>query len=206
MRKPLIIAAGLSLCLLGAAALAQTALTPQQTRASAAPAGTYNLDPKHTTVMARMAHAGGTSYSTFRFAKPSGSLVIDPAHPENAQLSVTVDPASIMTPVGPDFVAEITGAQYLNVAKFPTATFKSTSIKVTGAAAVVSGQLTFMGVTKPATIEAELVGGGGALTGGQVLGFTGSMKFKRSDFAFTSGAAFIGDDITVMLDAEFDKV
>lgn len=205
MRKPLFIAAALSVSLLAAAALAQTGLTAQQTRASTAPAGTYNLDPRHTNVGVRMAHAGGTSYSNFRFGKPSGSLVIDPAHPENAQLSVSVDMASIMTPVGQDFITEITGAQYLNAARFPTATFKSTSVKVSGAKAEVAGQLTFMGVTKPATIEAELVGGGAAMTGGQVLGFTGTMKFKRSDFGFTSGAAFIGDDISVMLDAEFDK-
>jgi polyisoprenoid-binding protein YceI len=172
---------------------------------STAPAGTYRLDPNHTTVQARIVHMNGLSYSNFRFGGTSGTLTWDPAHPEATKVDVTVDTKSIMTPVK-GFPEELTGEQYLNAAKFPTAHFVSTSVRRTGPTkATFAGNLTLFGVTKPATFEIEMVGTSKNPRGNQVIGFTGHTRFKRSDFGFTAGVPAISDEIILNVDGEFDQ-
>lgn len=172
---------------------------------AAAPAGNYKLDPNHTSVIARLAHGGGFSYSTFRFGDVKGTLAWDPAKPEANRLNVSVAPKSIMSPVQ-GFSDELGGERFLNTAKYPDATFVSTAFHRTGPnRATVDGNLTFMGVTKPITIDAELVGAGKNMRGVPTLGVTGRAHFKRSDFGFTAMNGPIGDEIELMLDAEFDQ-
>ena len=136
-----------------------------------APAGDYTLDPAHTSVIARVSHLG-FSTEVFRFLTVTGDLVWDPAHPEADKLTTTVDPHSITTaPTGSvNFAEELSGAQYLNVAKFPTATFVSKAFHVVDAThGKVDGDLTIMGKTLPATFDVELVGAG-VFFGNDVLG------------------------------------
>ena len=138
-------------------------------------------------------HGGGTSYSVFRFATVSGTLTVDVANPNNSKVMITVDPKSITSNVA-GFGDELAGERYLNSAKFPTATFTSTGVKASGAKADVTGDLMLMGQTKPVTAHMELVGSGQA-RGKPVVGFTGTAKFKRSDFGFTALMGPIGDDV-----------
>jgi len=169
-----------------------------------APSGTYQLDPRHTSIIARVGHAGGISFSTFRFGTASGSLNWNSADPAASQVTVTVDMTSIQTPVA-NFASELVGDRFLKTSQFPEAKFVSTSIRRTGpTSGVISGTLTFMGQTKPATIDAELVGTGKGRNG-PVIGFSGTMRFKRSDFGFTALIGVASDEIEMMLDAEFDK-
>jgi polyisoprenoid-binding protein YceI len=69
---------------------------------------------------------------------------------------------------------------------------------------VIEGQLTLMGVTKPAAIEAELVGVGKSMEGAPTIGFTGAMMIDAADFTQTMMARMVGK-LTVTLDAEFQK-
>jgi polyisoprenoid-binding protein YceI len=172
----------------------------------AAPAGAYKLDPRHTSIVARVPHMNGLSYSTFRFGASSGTLAWDPAKVEAAKLDITVEPASIMTPV-PKFGEELAGDKYLTAAKFPTAQFVSTGIRKTGpTTGQIIGNLTFMGVTKPMTINGDLVGVGKDMRGNAVMGFSGTARMKRSDWGFTALIPAIGDNIELLLDTEFDKL
>lgn len=170
----------------------------------AAAPGPYNLDPRHTTVGARVKHAG-ISFSTYRFGTTSGTLTWNGASPESSSLSVTVDMTSIMTPVA-NFANELIGDRFLKTASFHDATFVSTAITRSGpTAGRITGNLTFMGVTKPVTIDAALVGVGKSMKGADAIGFTGTMRIKRSDFGFTAMSAIIADDVDILLDVEFDK-
>jgi polyisoprenoid-binding protein YceI len=184
----------------GPVAQAQSSKDP-----AAAPAGTYKLDPNHTSVIARLGHMNTFSYSTFRFGTTSGTLNWDPAKIENSKVDITIETASIMTPVK-DFPAELSGDKFMNSAKFPTARFVSTSIKRTGPTkGEITGQLTFMGVTKPMVIEAELVGAGKGMRA-PVVGFTGTAHIKRTDYGFSAGLPAIADQVNFLIDTEFDKV
>ena len=165
-------------------------------------AGTYNLDARHASVIARIGHGGGTSYSTFRFGTVGGSLTVDPANPSASKISVTIDPKSITSNVA-GFGDELGGERFLNAGKFPQATFTSTSVKANGAKAEVTGDLTLMGQTKPVTAHVELVGSGKSMQGKAVVGFTGTAKFKRSDYGFNAMVGPIGDEVELLIDVEF---
>jgi polyisoprenoid-binding protein YceI len=166
------------------------------------PAGNYKLDKTHQSVVARIGHGGGFSYSTVRFGATEGLLTWDPAHIENSKISVTVDMkanyAPIVYNVPPD------APNLLNVAAFPTSTFVSTGVRRTGpTTGQIMGNLTLMGKTAPAVIDATLVGAGKNGRGVPVIGFTGTMKIKRSDFGFTALAGAISNDIDLTIDGEF---
>jgi polyisoprenoid-binding protein YceI len=169
----------------------------------AAAAGTYALDARHASVIARVAHGGGTSFSMFRFETISGTLDWNGAKPEGSKVSVKIDPKSINSPVA-GFAAELAGERYLNVAKFPESSFISTAIQRTGpTTGVITGNLTLMGVTRPVTVAATLVGAGRGMRGSAVVGFSGTTKFKRSDFGFSGMIGPIGDEIELLIDLEF---
>jgi len=201
----------LAVLLLGAAAsYAQMSPGPAPRAAvsqlpAAASRGSYTLDSHHASIIARIGHAGGLSYSTVRFGNGTGALDWNGADPAASKLSVTVDMTSLATPV-PDFASLLIGDRFLKTGQFHDATFASTRIERTGpTTGRITGDLTFMGVTKPMTIEANLVGVGKSMRGGEVIGFTGKARFKRSDFGFTAMMGPIGDEAELILDAEFDK-
>ena len=197
--------AALSLALLAAPALTFAAAAPASKDPAAATAGAYKLDTNHTSVIARLAHGGGFSYSTFRFGKATGTLTFDPARIESSKVDITVDAKSIMTPVE-GFSAELSGDKFLNAAKYPDARFVSTMVHRTGpTTGQIMGDLTFMGVTKPVTIDAELVGAGKNMRGVSTVGFTGKARFKRSDYGFTAMLGPIGDEVELLIDTEFNQ-
>lgn len=165
-----------------------------------ATAGKYELDETHASVIARVSHIG-YSYSIFRFDKPEGTLSWDPAKPEAAKLTASVDVASIVTPV-PNFAEELRGKGYLNTAAFPKATFISTAFRKTDAThGKVDGQFILLGKTQPVTFDVELVGAGKGF-GKPRLGFTASAWIKPADYGLP---AVFADPIQIVIDAEFVK-
>ena len=170
-----------------------------------ATAGTYTLDPAHTAVIARVPHLG-FSMSAFRFGKVEATLGWDPAHIERSTLRATVDPGSIATPV-PDFARELTGADYLNVAKFPTASFVSTAFRAKDFAhGKVDGRLTLLGRTVSATFDVSLVGAGPGFAGGPTLGHVIGVHAVTSVSPKAIGLpAVFQDPIEISIDTEFTR-
>ncbi|HTI67428.1 MAG TPA: YceI family protein [Caulobacteraceae bacterium] len=167
-----------------------------------APAGTYKLDKAHSSVIARIGHGGGFSFSTVRFGVTDGTLAWDPAKLEASKLTVAVDMTPHYDPIV--YGLDIKGANFLDIATFPSASFVSTAIRRTGpTTGVITGDLTFRGQTHPVTIDASLVGAGKTGRGVPTIGFTGVMHLKRSEFGFTFLAGGISENIDVVLDGEF---
>ena len=109
------------------------------------------------------------------------SLVI----PAASALNVTIDPKSVATPVGTAFAEEIAGERFLKSGLFPAITFVSKSFAATDAAhGKVTGDLTLLGVTKPVTLDTELVGTG-AGGRGPVIGVSARGQFNPNDFGLT---------------------
>jgi len=201
MLKPFIVTIA-ALTLAAPAAIAQSAPLP---------AGVYQMDRGHASLHWKINHLGLSNY-TARFTRFEATLDIDPAKPEAAKLAVTVDPTSIRTDYPfaerKDFDKElIEDADFFNTAKFPKITFTSTKIERTGEkTAKVTGNLTLLGVTKPLTIDATL-NAAKEHPGNKkpALGFSATAKLKRSDFGMTTRAAFLGDEVTLLIEAEFIK-
>ena len=146
---------------------------------AAAPAGTYKSDPTHTSLTAKIGHGGGLSNYTFRFNKTDITYTYDPAKPDATQISASIDVKSIDTgfdkvSTAKDFNAELYGDRFLNAGKWSTITFKSTSIKRTGAVGTVTGDFTLMGVTKPLTLNVTY--NGSAPAGQQQDGLLGHRR------------------------------
>lgn len=173
--------------------------TPASKDPAAAVAGTYKIDLEHQSIVARILHSG-RSFSTMRFGAKEGTLQWDPANPGAIKLDVTVDADPHYDPIVYHFMPE----DMLKVKQFPVARFVSTTVRKTGATtADVEGQLTLMGVTKPAVIHAQFIGASKAMTGEPALGFTGDMTVTWSDFAGVGGMNF--GEVKLVLDAEFLK-
>jgi polyisoprenoid-binding protein YceI len=171
-----------------------------------AAAGTYKNDPLHTSVTAKISHSGGLSNFTFRFTKTDISYTYDPAKPTATQVTAVIGAASVATDyernaTNKDFNAEVAGERFLQSAKFPTFTFKSTSIKANGATGTMTGDLTLMGVTKPVTLNVTY-NGSAVQQGTPKMGFSATGVVKRSDYGFTAMIGPLGDDVHVIIETE----
>ena len=183
---------------LGSVAAAQGMPTPLHDY-KAAVAGKYVVDAKHTGLVARVPHLG-FSYSVFRFQAVDGALSWDPANPAADSLKVTVDPKSIVTGPVDGFSDEI-NAKFLQIAKFPTATFVSTAFHPTSPThGRVEGDLTLLGVTKHVVFEVDLVGAGKGFRG-PVIGVTARTTLDPKAYGLPG---FITGPIELIIDTEFD--
>lgn len=187
------------------AAPALAAETGVTTDASKVEAGTYDVEPNHTQVLFSVNHMGFTTY-TGQFTKASGTLVLDPAHPDASKLDVSVDVGSVTTP-SEKLTGELKSDAWLDAGKFPAITFKSTKVMKTGAdSAKVTGDLTMHGVTKTETLNVKFNGAGAnPLNKKYTTGFEVSGKIKRSDFGVKTYVPLIGDEVTLTIAGAFEK-
>ena len=104
--------------------------------------------------------------------------------------------------------AHLKSPDFFDAAKFPTASFKSTKIEVTGpSSGKITGDLTLHGVTKPVTLNASFNGGGiNPMSKAYVLGFNATGTVKRSEFGISTYVPAVGDEVTLTISAEFDRV
>jgi polyisoprenoid-binding protein YceI len=174
-----------------------------------APSGTYIIDLTHASIIWKVSHFGLSKYPA-RFTKFDGTLEFDAAKPETSKLTVNIDPASVRTEYPnkdkKDFDGELaTGKDWFNSVGFPKITYVSKSIVRTGpATANIIGDLTFLGVTKPVTLQATYNGSmkKHPFTGQPMLGFSASGKLKRSDFGMAKYIPTVGDEVTLDIEAE----
>lgn len=164
-----------------------------------ATAGTYALDPDHSSVLARVSHVG-YSYSVFRFDRVSGTLSWNPDVVASSRLSAQVVTESITSNVK-DFASMLAGEKFLNAPRFPEVTFASTAFRQTDATSgKVDGNLTLMNKTAPITFDVSLVGAGKGFGGQPRLGVRASSWIKPQDFGMP---AMFSEAIEIVIDAEF---
>jgi len=169
------------------------------------PAGTYALDPRHTCVIFKISH-WGFSHFTGRFDTVEGSMGYDPAAPDQISLDVTIYPNDIDTN-DKELDDDLRGSNWFDVIKFPRATFHATKIERTGdMTSKITGDFTLRGVTHTLVLDTTLIGAGTMpLTGDQVMGFSAVGTFDRSDYGMNNPEPFVGDEVTLQIDTEFDK-
>src|SRR6185312_16556619 len=112
---------------------------------------TYTLDPNHTQVQFIWNHYGFTDL-VGQFGKIEGTLEFDEADPTKASVNATIAIDSLDSNVK-KLDGVLTGGDYFDAAKFPTATFKSTRVEkgATPDRLKVTGDITIRGITKPLT-------------------------------------------------------
>ncbi len=179
------------------------------------PAGEYKLDKSHADLSFKLSHLGFSWY-TARFTDFDVKLNLDPKAPAAASVEASIKTSSLTLPAPPPgFTDELLGAEWLDAAKYPAITFRSTKVETTGPdTADVTGNLTLHGVTKPVTLKAKFNGGYAGfppMDPNARIGFSLSGSFKRSDFGVSYGVPKpgstmgVGDEVTVAIEAELLK-
>ena len=179
------------------------------------PAGEYTLDRGHSSLLFRVDHMS-FSHFTARFKHFDAQLHFDPKQLTASKLNVTIDATSIETdypdPKTIDFNAQLQGEQWLNTAKYPQMTYRSTKIESTGAKSVrINGDLTLRGITKPVVLNATYNGGyaGHPMDPHARVGFSAHGTLKRSDFGISFGIPAPGsnmgvsDQVEIIIECEF---
>ena len=164
---------------------------------------TYTIDPSHTQTVFSWNHLG-FSNPTANFDRIEGTITYDAADASKSSVDVTIATDSINSHVT-KFDEHLKSDDFFDVAKFPTATFKSTKVEKGAAEGKfkVSGDLTIHGVTKPVTIDATLNGAGEHPMSKQpAIGFDGSLKIKRSDFGLGKNAPYVSDEVSIRITTE----
>ena len=199
MLRRLFIVLVISLLGTGAAAADPTSRDPIKV-----PAGSYELDKRHASLIVRTSHMGGFSHYTMRFTGLSGSFTYDPENWQATKVMITVDPKSIETTEN-SFNKTVAG--YFEPDKYPTITFNSTSLTSDAEGhGQLTGDLTLHGVTKPVTLDVTFNGvGPGLLGAGTRMGFSGTGSIKRSEYNVTGGRPWAGDEVDLQFEVEFVK-
>jgi polyisoprenoid-binding protein YceI len=194
-----------------AIAAAATLTAPAFAQGAQAPAGAYVSDKTHTSIQWQGLHNGLSWYSA-RFTNFDIQLNFDPKDVTKSKVTATIDPKSIETdyartrPAGSttDFNNEVaTNERFLNAGKFPSISFASTSIsKTSNTSGKMTGNLTFLGVTKPVTLNVTYVGNrNDPRTQKHKVGFQLTGSFKRSDWGMPVGGP-VGDEIRIEINSE----
>jgi polyisoprenoid-binding protein YceI len=168
--------------------------------AQAAPQ-TFTLDPMHTSVVWTINHFGFSNPSG-KFSLVAGSLTLDEAAPQNSKVNATITIANLFT--GIDKLDEhLKSKDFFDATQFPTATFESTSVEVTGKdTAKVTGNLTLHGVTKPVVLNVKLNKIGESFMKKHTAGFSITTVLKRSDFGMTAYLPALSDEVPISIESE----
>lgn len=194
-------------------AMAQT--TPPNIEVKA-PAGIYKLDLTHAVLLWSVKHNGISNY-TARFNDIEAALKLDPTKIEDSSIEVTIDPKSVETGYRGNYKAthadsgfetwdeEVARSpKFLNGDTYPTIAFKSTKVMPTGpTTADVTGDLSFLGVTKSVTLKATFNGEieKHPFRDVPTVAFAAEGVFDRTEFGQPKGS--VGPEITIRFDGEF---
>ena len=146
-------------------------------------AADYDIDTAHSFVEFRIKHLG-YSWLYGRFNRFSGHFSYDADNPQASAISVSIDPASVDTNHA-ERDKHLRGTDFLDVTKYPDATFESTKYTGDAKSGTLEGMLTLHGVTRPISIQLEKLGEGSDPWGGYRAGFIGTTTLTRRDFGIS---------------------
>ncbi len=167
----------------------------------------WNIDPAHSRAEFTVRHMMVTKVRG-SFEDISGWLEFDEANPANSHVEATIQVNSITTNAE-DRDTHLRSPDFFDVENYPTMTFKSTAIEVTGdQVGKVTGDLIIRGTTRQVTFDVEFFGTAASPFGDHRAGFTGTTKINREDFGLTwnvaleAGGVLVGKDVTINVDLQ----
>jgi polyisoprenoid-binding protein YceI len=165
-------------------------------------AADYKLDATHTHVLFLVDHLGFSKMIGL-FTDTSGTLSFDPAHVESSKLSVVIKTSSLESQLAVRD-ADLKGADWFNVTEFPEIKFVGTKFaKKDDKSGTITGDLTLLGITKPATLEVTFNKAGVRPTDkADTAGFSARGSLKRSDFGLKTYLPYIGDQVDLIIETE----
>jgi polyisoprenoid-binding protein YceI len=169
---------------------------------AAAEVAKFKIDRVHSEVTFTIRHL--VSKTTGRFNDFAGEIAMDPKDPSTLSAEATIQAASIDTN-SDKRDGHLKSADFFEVEKYPTITFKSTKVAKVGDKWVMTGDLTMKDVTKPVSLDLTILG---VLPNGQRAGFEATGRIDRKDFGVTynnvveGGGTVLGDDVDLTIRVE----
>jgi polyisoprenoid-binding protein YceI len=177
------------------------ALAAEPVAAPAPAPVTWNIDASHSSVTFRIRHL--VSRVNGSFGQFKGTVLADPQNLAGGSVQVEIQTASIDTN-NDRRDTHLRSGDFFDAEKYPTITFRSTRVQVTGRNLRVHGDLTMRGVTRPVVLTGEMTGVTGA-AGKRRIGFEASTTIDRKDFgvqwnrAAEGGGAVLGDEVQIQI-------
>lgn len=172
---------------------------------TAVPAGTWVIDPSHSEVGFTARHLM-VSKVRGSFEKFSGTLTVADDFTAS-KVEATVDAASVNTR-DENRDNHLRNDDFFAVETHPTWTFVSTGLSSKGSGYALAGDLTIKGVTKPVTLDLEVLGVNKDPWGNTKAGFSASTKINRKDFGIEwnapleTGGFLVSDEVTLELEIQ----
>jgi polyisoprenoid-binding protein YceI len=188
--------------------LATTALAILSLPAVAEP-DEWTVDSAHTSAHFSVKHMMISNVQG-DFAKVSGTVHYDGKNLDKASINASIDANSVDTH-DENRDNHLKTADFFDVSKYPTITFKSTKIEPGSEGFKIYGDLTIHGITKPVVLKAEPLSQVVKIHGGSHVGTSATTKINRKDFNLSfnktldNGGAMVGDDVNITLDVELKQ-
>jgi polyisoprenoid-binding protein YceI len=170
----------------------------------------WKLDPTHSGVHFSVRHLM-VSKVRGAFTGYAVDLAFDPKNPTAGKVDVSVDVSTIDTKEEKRD-AHLKSADFFDVEKYPTMTFKSGKVEAKDAENfLVHGDLTIHGVTKPVVLDVEFTGEAKDPWGNSKAGFSAHTSINRKDFglgwnqALETGGVLVGEKVEITIDLELVK-
>jgi polyisoprenoid-binding protein YceI len=171
----------------------------------------WNIDPTHSHAQFKVKHMMISNVKG-EFTAVTGSLTFDSENVANSSVQATIDATTINTR-DPQRDAHLKSADFFDVEKFSTLTFKSTRVSKKGDGEfTVAGDLTIHGVTRNVTLDVEdFTAPIKDPWGNTRIGLTATTKIDRKSFGLSwntvleAGGLAVGEQVTITLDVEFIK-
>jgi polyisoprenoid-binding protein YceI len=167
--------------------------------------GTWKADPVHSEIAFSVRHLM-VSKTRGRFTSYDVTIITS-EDPLGSSVAATIDLASVDTGNEPRD-NHLRSADYLEVEKYPTMSYRSTGIRRTDDGWVIDGELTLHGVTRQVPLAAEVNGFSPDPFGGQRAGFSATAQINRRDFGIDitvpmgGGGVVVGDTVSISLEIE----
>jgi polyisoprenoid-binding protein YceI len=168
---------------------------------------TWASDPAHSEVDFSIRH-GGVSNVHGRFGSVAATLVYNEADVTKSTITATIDVSTVDTGVS-NRDTDLKTDNFLDVGKFPTATFTSTNVAKNGSKLTVAGNFTLHGVTKPVVLDVE--GPSTPVENGMDhkthSGFSATTTISRTAYGIGTAfpSALVGDDVKLTIELEIVK-
>jgi polyisoprenoid-binding protein YceI len=182
-----------------------TGTSPSTDRSVLPVAGTYAIDPSHSTLGFSVRHLG-ISKVRGRFAAVEGTITVA-ENPAASSAVASIPAASVDTrDAGRD--EHLRSADFFDVEHHPTIDFRSTGVRQEGSDWKVDGELTIRGTTRPVTLDVEYEGTAIDPWGNTKVGFSATTEIDREEFGLTwnqaleTGGVLVGRRITVELEVQ----
>jgi polyisoprenoid-binding protein YceI len=167
--------------------------------------GSYELDDTHAYLSFSYSHLG-LSNPQIHFADFVANLELSGNDMSQSQVSITIDAASLDSAI-PELDDDLKGADFFDVANYPEITFQSTAYEETSeSSGRLTGDLSVRDVTKPVTLDVTINSAAmNPLNRREMIGFSATGILNRSDFGLTAYAPLIGDELSLLVQIEFEK-